>query len=69
MKFGDLEQDLDAAYTQLCHTMTRLGEPQAPLFLARFALLAMQRLGDVSVVQTLIEDAAADLQPTAPTAA
>ena len=64
-----LEQDLDAAYTQLCHTMTRLGEPQAPLFLARFALLAMQRLGDVSVVQTLIEDAAADLQRTAPTAA
>ena len=45
--------------------MTRLGEAQAPLFLARFALLALHRLGDATVVQQLIEDAARDLTPTA----
>lgn len=57
------EQDLDAVYTQLCHTMTRLGEAQMPLFLARFALLAMQQLGDPAQVQRIIEAAAADLSP------
>jgi hypothetical protein len=59
------EQDLDTAYTALCHTMTRVGEAQAPLFLARFALLALHRLGDAALVQQLIEDAARDLSPTA----
>jgi hypothetical protein len=58
------ETDLDTAYTTLCHTMTRLGEPQAPLFLARFALLAMSRLADPVLVQQLLADAAAGLQPT-----
>jgi hypothetical protein len=58
--------DLDTSYTALCHTMTRLGEPQAPLFLARFALLAMSRLADPALVQAMITDAEAglDLQPT-----
>jgi hypothetical protein len=57
--------DLDTSYTALCHTMTRLGEPQTPLFLARFALLAMSRLADPALVQAMITDAAAglDLQP------
>jgi len=55
------EAELDAAYTHLCKTMTELGEARAPLFLARFALLAMVRIGDVAVVQGLTAAAAADI--------
>ena len=54
---------LDTVYTTLCKTMTRLGEPNAPLFLARFALLAIERLGDAEVAQGLIDAAAEDLDP------
>jgi len=54
------DSELDAAYTHLCTTMTRLGEARAPLFLARFALLAMIRIGDRDAVRTLV-DAAADM--------
>jgi len=54
------DSELDAAYAHLCTTMTRLGEAQAPLFLARFALLAMTRIGDRDAVRTLV-DAAADM--------
>jgi hypothetical protein len=54
------DSELDAACTHLCRTMTRLGEAQAPLFLARFALLAMTRIGDRDAVRTLV-DAAADM--------
>jgi hypothetical protein len=55
------EAELDAAYTHLCKTMTELGENSAPLFLARFALLAMVRIGDAAVVQGLTDAAAADI--------
>lgn len=55
------EAELDIAYTHLCKTMTELGEERAPLFLARFALLAMTRIGDVAVVQGLTDAAAADI--------
>lgn len=55
------EAELDAAYTHLCKTMTELGEARASLFLARFALLAMTRLGDVDAVQRLTDAAAADI--------
>ena len=55
------EAELDAAYTHLCKTMTELGEDRAPLLLARFALLAMTRIGDVAVVQGLTDAAAADI--------
>lgn len=55
------EAELDAAYTHLCKTMTELGEARAPLFLARFALLAMTRLGDADVVQRMTDAAAADI--------
>ena len=54
--------DLDAAYSHICRTMTALGEKQATLFLARFALLAIDRLGDGEVVRELIEAAARDLK-------
>ena len=55
------EAELDAAYTHLCKTMTELGETRAPLFLARFALLAMVRIGDADAVQGLTDAAAADI--------
>ena len=55
------EAELDIAYTHLCKTMTELGEARAPLLLARFALLAMVRIGDADVVQGLTDAAAADI--------
>jgi hypothetical protein len=55
------EGELDAAYTHLCQTMTQLGEARAPLFLARFALLAMVRIGDSAALQGMVDAAAADI--------
>lgn len=52
------EADLDTVYTTLCHTMTQAGEANGPLFLARFALLAMDRIGDREGVLRLIDQAA-----------
>jgi hypothetical protein len=45
----------------LCKTMTRVGEPASALFLARFALLAMERIGDAAVIDALIAAAAEDV--------
>lgn len=61
------DTELDAAYTRFCHQMTALGEAQAPLFMARFALLAMNHIGNASAVQQLIAQAAQDMS-TAPQA-
>lgn len=55
------DNELDAVYTQLCKVMTQLGEPRAPLFLARFALLSIARIGDAKAAQQLIAAAAEDL--------
>jgi hypothetical protein len=52
------DAELDAVYTQLCRTMTELGEDNAPLFLARFALLAIQHIADPEAAMRLIGDAA-----------
>ena len=52
------ESELDAIYTHFCKTMTGIGEAQSPLFLARFALLAMTQIGDSTVIQQLIDMAA-----------
>ena len=59
------DTELDAVYTRLCTTMTQLGEPVAPLFLARFALLAIDCIGDADAAQRLIDAAAEDIAPTA----
>jgi len=59
------DTELDAVYTRLCKTMTQVGEPDAVLFLARFALLAIDRIGDAEAAQRLIDAAAEDLAPTA----
>ena len=58
------DTELDACYTQFCHQMTAVGEAQAPLFMARFALLAMSRIGDAAAVQQLTAQAAQDLLAT-----
>ncbi len=55
------DSELDAAYTQLCQTMTRLGQANVSLYLARFALLAMTQIADAQVVQRLLDAAALDL--------
>ena len=55
------DTELDAVYTRLCKTMTQLGEPNAPLFLARFALLAIGQIGDGAIAQRLIDAAAEDI--------
>jgi hypothetical protein len=51
------DHELDHLYTVLCKTMTQLGEKQAPLFLARFALLAIPAIKDAGLVRQLISDA------------
>ena len=55
------DSELDVVYTELCLTMTRLGQANATLYLARFALLAMTRIGDAAAVKELLEAAAQDL--------
>ncbi|MDH5540299.1 MAG: hypothetical protein OEY03_12920 [Rhizobacter sp.] len=58
--------ELETVYTRLCQTMTQLGESQAPLFLARFALLASVQVGQAEIVERLIADAAEGLAQSAP---
>lgn len=55
------DSELDAVYTNLCKTMTQLGESRSSMFLARFALLAIDRIADAEAVQQLIAAAAQDL--------
>lgn len=57
------DADLDALYTHICHTMTELGEEQAALYLARFALLALTQMGDRTMVERLLTEAALGLEP------
>lgn len=52
------DAELDTVYTRLCNTMTALGEPVTPLYLARFALLAITHVGDATLVEQWINDAA-----------
>lgn len=51
------DTELDQVYTQLCKTMTEIGEARSSLFLARFALLAVSRLDDAQAAQRMIADA------------
>ena len=59
------DSELDAIHTRLCQTMTQLGENNAPLFLARFAMLAIDRIADGEVAQQLIDAAAEDIASAA----
>ncbi|UVE67266.1 hypothetical protein L2Y90_03340 [Burkholderia pyrrocinia] len=47
----------DTLYTDRCRTMTRIGEADASFFLARFALLSIEAIGDTETVALLIADA------------
>jgi hypothetical protein len=60
------ERELDAAYTLLARTLSDLGEAQAPLLLARLAVLALARSSDLASAERLVHDAAEGLAP-APT--
>lgn len=51
------DRDLDVVYTTLCKTLTTEGEAQAPLYLARLALLCMTELNDTQTALSLIEAA------------
>ncbi|MCA7998285.1 hypothetical protein [Burkholderia metallica] len=51
------DTERDTLYTDLCRTMTRIGETDASLFLARFALLSIEAIGDAATVARLIADA------------
>jgi hypothetical protein len=51
------DSELDAVYTRLCKTMTELGVDRSPLFLARFALLAIVELGDPALAMRLVDAA------------
>lgn len=55
------DHDLDTVYTALCKTMTDLGADRTPLFLARFALLAIARIDDPDAAIRIVDDAAAGL--------
>jgi hypothetical protein len=59
------DSELDAVYTRLCKTMTELGEAATPLFLARFALLAVERIGDANAAFKLIDAAREDIDGSA----
>jgi hypothetical protein len=56
------DSERDTVYTQLCKTMTELGEAHTALYLARFALLAMERIGNVEAALGLIAAAREDLR-------
>lgn len=51
------DSELDTVYTALCKTMTGVGEARAPLYLARFALLAIAALDDAPKALSLIAQA------------
>ncbi|MGF6439531.1 hypothetical protein [Paraburkholderia youngii] len=60
------DSDLDIVYTRLCKTMTQLGQPNTSLFLARFAMLAIDRIDDPTAAMNLIDDASEGMPESAP---
>jgi Protein of unknown function (DUF2783) len=60
------DTELDTVYTKLCTTLSQLGQDQAALYLARFALLAITRIGDAATANELIDAAARDLVKNTP---
>jgi hypothetical protein len=51
------ETELDSIYGELCRAISQVGEANAPLLLARFALLAIAEIGDVERVQRILTSA------------
>lgn len=52
-----IESDLDILYGELCRTLSEVDEGGAPLLLARFALLAIEQIGDPERVRALLASA------------
>lgn len=48
------DDQLDIIYGELCRSLTQAGEAQAPLLLARFALLAIGAIDDPPRIRTLL---------------
>lgn len=57
------DDELDGVYTHLCQALGMQGQTQAPLMLARLALLLIDKLGDAPAAHALIDAAAQDLGP------
>ena len=60
------DSELDTVYTHLCKTMTEHGEANGPLFLARFAMLAIERIGNAQTCLGLIEAAGENVSAARP---
>jgi hypothetical protein len=60
------ESELDNIYTQLCKSMTDLGEARSSLFLARFALMAIIEIDDIAAARRLIADASEGIKSAEP---
>ncbi len=54
-------QSLDDLYTELCNTLTEVGEAQTPALLARLCLLLMRESGDPERIRSAIREARAAL--------
>ncbi|WP_166454469.1 hypothetical protein [Lacisediminimonas profundi] len=52
--------DLDRAYTDLCHALSKIGEKDALTALGRFALLAMLEIDDPDKIAAMITKAVGD---------
>jgi hypothetical protein len=48
------ESELDSLYGELCRALSEVGAAAAPLFLARFALLAIGEIDNVGRVRALL---------------
>jgi hypothetical protein len=55
------ETELDSLYGELCRALSQVGEAGAALFLARFALLAIDEIDNAGRVRELLASAV-DLQ-------
>lgn len=53
------DAELDAIYGELCRAVTEAGASNAPLLLARFALLAIAEIDDPEIVRGLLARALA----------
>ncbi len=47
------DAELDQAYTDFCHALSKTGEGAAIEALCRFALLAMLRIDDVDAIEEI----------------
>lgn len=53
------ESELDDVYTEVCRSMSAVGEDEAKLFLARLVLLLLREVDDASRIKYAIAQAAA----------